>query len=256
MPRKKKESESNILNGLSEDQRIALHFQHFDGISELKEEIASLVGSLRAKRKEAKADLGADGLAEIDEAIKQATPEGEAKAKTRMDIMMRVARWHGSNIGAQLSILDTLPPRDFQAEGKLAGLRGLAGRPPDGLGQGDAQLWLEGYHIGQGVLAEGFGRKPGAEGDAEQKAAVDGAARDAEAAASGKRKRGRPKKIAQVSMPLEGEPIDPNAGHSAGDGDDQRDFRPDYARPENQQHPKDTAPAIGTEPSTTTTVRH
>jgi len=231
MPRKKKEPESNILPGLSEDQRIALHFQHYDGIAELKEEIASLVGSLRAKRKEAKADLGADGLAEIDEAIKQSTPEGEAAAKTRMDIMMRVARWHGSQIGAQMSILDVLPPRDFKAEGKLAGLRGLAGRPPDGLGQADAQLWLEGYHVGQAVLAEGFGRQAGPDGDAEQRASVNKAMHEAIDQAEGdldalhgRRKRGRPRK-------QRGDVADPNVGYPAAEGDEQ-------------------APAIGSEPPT------
>ena len=115
MPRKKKE-QSNILNALTEDQRIALHFQHLDSIGELKDEIASLVGKLRAKRKEVKSDLGADGLAEIDEAIRQATPEGEARAQARLDTMLRVARWHGATLGQQMALLDALPPRNFKAE--------------------------------------------------------------------------------------------------------------------------------------------
>lgn len=232
MPRQKK---SDILEGLTEDQRLALHMQHFDSVVELKEEIASLVGKLRAKRKEVKADLGADGLAEIDAAIKMRPPEGEAKAKAQLDVMLRVARWHGLAIGAQTSMLDSLPPRDFKAEGKLAGLRGLSAVIPDGLGQSDGQLWLEGYHIGQAVLADGFGRKPGPAGDAEQKAAVDAATKEAEGAV--KRKPGRPRKTPLVEV------VPPPA--AAANDDDNRDLRPPYARPEHQEHP-----ALGTQPST------
>lgn len=248
-------NESNILNGLTEDQRIALHFQHLDTVEEQKRELAEANSRYRNARKAAKADLGEEGLAEIDEAMRQSTPEGEADARADLDRMIRVARWHGASIGQQMSMLDALPPRNFEAEGKLAGLRGLAAKPPEGLAQADMQTWLTGYYQGQAVLAEGFGR--GVAGEAEQKEKVAAATKEAEGQV--KRKRGRPRK-----NPLpEPQGAAPSEARAEAASDDQRDFRPPYARPENQQHPKDPngdylagvgderGPAIGTEPATT-----
>jgi hypothetical protein len=125
MPRTK-QAESNILNGLSEDQRIALHFQHMDSVEELKTELAAANSRYRNARKGAKADLGEEGLAEIDEALRQATPEGEAKAKSQIDRMMRVARWHGSQIGAQMSILDTPQTRTPGNRPAMAMINGIS----------------------------------------------------------------------------------------------------------------------------------
>lgn len=148
---------------MTEDQRKALHFQHVKKLKRLKEQKDQAVAAIRNARKTAKADLGDEGLKEIDAAIRLATPEGEAEARATVDRMIRVAQWHGANIGAQLELLATIPLRDWYEEGKRLGLEGAALKFPDGISQADEQKYADGYHAGQAVLGQGFGRQDVAE---------------------------------------------------------------------------------------------
>lgn len=223
---RKKKTEPNMV-ALTPDARLALHFQHADKIADLEAAARAANGRLRTARKTAKGDLGEEGLKEIDVAIWSATPEGQAEIRAEVERMVRVSAWHGTDLGGQVSFLNALPPRDFKNEGKLSGLHGTLCKPPDGLSQADAQLWMEGWGLGQAVLIEGFGKR-GAVDQGEHKAHVASETAKAE----------------------------------AGAGDDGRDLRAPFMRPENQQHPKDKPPAaegsgegepppaIGTAPST------
>lgn len=214
-PPKTKTPPSNEI-AMTEDQRIALHFSHVNQVRKRKAELESAKGRYRNALAAAKAELGESGKKDVLQSLEMETNEGEAKAKETVDRIIRVARWHGAPIGAQLSLLDTIPARDLRAEGKIAGLQAKSAIPPEGLSQADAQVWLEGWHLGQAVHVEGFGRVPGPLGDAQQKAAVAEATAKAEEAANG------------------------------AANDDERDLRPPYARPENQ-----AGPAIGDQPATT-----
>jgi hypothetical protein len=161
-PKTPKETPPN-RDGMTEDQKLALHLQHEDKLSALAEEMCAANSQWRNARKAAKADLGEEGLKDIDAALKLAAPGGEVKMKLEYERILRVAKWHGAPIGQQLGLLDTVPAKDWRYEGKKLGLLGKPAKAPDGISSADLQTFMEGYHEGQAVLAEGFGKPKVAE---------------------------------------------------------------------------------------------
>jgi hypothetical protein len=144
---------------LTDDQRQVLFFQHKRALEAAVTAKDRAVSDLRNVKKAAKVDLGEHAVEDLEIALKLDTPSGEAAMRAQIERQIRVARWMGADIGQQLDLLDTLPARDWRADGKRAGLAGENATPPDGISQGDGQLWLEGWHEGQAVLVEGFGKK-------------------------------------------------------------------------------------------------
>ena len=108
--------------------------------------------------REAKAELGANAVADIKLAIEAETPEGEAAIKVRMELQARLLRWLGLPVGAQ----GTLFPEGWgpavdkaRADGKRAGFKGGSMQhPPHDPSVPQHAAWIEGWHDGQAVLVQ------------------------------------------------------------------------------------------------------
>lgn len=183
------------VTALTGDQLQALHHHHARKIAAQKAALARATADLRNARKVAKADLGDSGLKDIDVALKLSTPEGEAEAREAVERIRRVAIWYGADIGSQLGLLDTLPRKDWRADGKRAGLMGEALRFPDGLASEHQQLYAEGWHEGQAVLLEGFGGKVGDTSEKPADASAEDLRGSAQKRAEEEARTGKPSKI-------------------------------------------------------------
>lgn len=117
-------------NQLTEDQRAALFFNHLKKYEE----------SLAAKKK-ADADfrnvtkmIKAEGteLKDIKTALTLQTEEGEKTIKSEIEDQIRVAKWLGYSVGYQIDLFPDRRPSGEKAfdDGKVAGLAGLAMKPP------------------------------------------------------------------------------------------------------------------------------
>jgi hypothetical protein len=118
------------LEGLSDDQRYSLTEQHRLKVEKaLATKKAAAAAYLNAC-KIAKAELGADGMDDINDLIALSTPEGEARMKAQIERQMRVMQWMNVPIGTHGELFadaDRTPitERAF-ADGKR---QGLAGEP-------------------------------------------------------------------------------------------------------------------------------
>jgi hypothetical protein len=141
------------LEEVSEDQRLAEFFAY-------KKRLIPLLEALKDARddvKELYAEAKQQGIwkKELELAIALDTPEGEEKAKSDFERTLRIAKWMGVPIGSQVDMFDE-PKGDakhFEA-GKRAALADEPARSPPGLGQSDAQHWLEGHSAGRIALNE------------------------------------------------------------------------------------------------------
>lgn len=147
-------------NEMSEDQRIALTFLH------KKAYVAALAAKKRADAdlknvaKTAKAELGADGLANIKDMIALETEEGEVRHKAEVERMMQVARWVGLPVGAQGQLFAAIDPAPLSERaynrGKMHGLAGEAFSSPHAPETEAYRSELAGWQDGQAVLAQGI----------------------------------------------------------------------------------------------------
>jgi hypothetical protein len=116
------------MESLSEDQRYSLTEQHRQRVEKaLATKKAAATAYLNACRL-AKAELGADGMEDINDLIALATPEGEARMKAQIERQMKVLEWRNVPIGSMEDMFPTtdrtpLTERAF-AEGKRQGLAG------------------------------------------------------------------------------------------------------------------------------------
>lgn len=104
--------------------------------------------------------IKADGvdLADVKDAVKMQTPEGEMQLAAKIAATLRVARWYNSTaFGTQFGLFDAngqehAPNASFEA-GKRAGLEGMIAKAPSGF---DINEWLRGHAEGQMALASGI----------------------------------------------------------------------------------------------------
>lgn len=162
-------------NGLTDDQRAALTFDHKKKYEAALAAKRLADAALKQVCKVAKGDLGADAVADIKLMVELATDEGEAKLKADMERRLKVARWMGMPFGSQSDMFgeDRTPAVDRAfALGKKAGLAGETMQPPHAPETEQHRRWVEGFHEGQAVIAKGI--KPLTEIEAAAKsAAVD-----------------------------------------------------------------------------------
>jgi hypothetical protein len=143
---------------LTDDERRALTLHH----KRLYEAADALVERAKADRTavsdQAKADLGKSALGEIKDMIAMADHD---KVKAKLERDMRLARWAGMPIGFQVDLFGARISNDdkIAAAGKAAGMAGETCQQPATLSVHDAQIWIENWHVGQGILASAFGKK-------------------------------------------------------------------------------------------------
>lgn len=170
---------------LSDDQRFALTTQH-----KTKYEVALAAkkkadADLKNVCKIAHAELGETAVDDIKDLIAGATAEGEAVLVARIKAeearQKRIARWLGLAPGTEPSMFDSdrTPASDRAfAAGKRAGLAADRCEPPHAPDTEQHRRWMEGFHEGQAVLAQGFKKAP-SEAEEQVKAASDKFAEEA-----------------------------------------------------------------------------
>lgn len=98
----------NTVEGLDDEHRQSLTRQHADKRRPLLEKEKAARADRMNYDKVIKAELGANGLADIKLLEELDTPEGEAKLKAELERQARVARWAG--VGIQLDLLNVGEP--------------------------------------------------------------------------------------------------------------------------------------------------
>lgn len=181
---------SGAMDGLTEDQQRALGFLHKGKYEKALADKKAAAAAFLNCTKIAKAD--GVSVDDIKLLIRLDTPEGEASLRAELNRQLEVARWAGSEIGTQFSLLDEpdrspLEDRAFE-EGKRAGMKGESLNSPYEGAAGAA--YAEGWHIGQEALFS-------IQGLSEAREAAEAAAADSEPGDEGEeaapRPRGRPR---------------------------------------------------------------
>lgn len=110
----------------------ALFLQHLPKIKELKEKLNTANANLRNAYKSAKAQGGFE-KSDFEYAIEVETAEKEAKARAQIARRLTIARYMGSDLGAQLELFlepDRTPAADrAYHEGQTASMKGETPRP-------------------------------------------------------------------------------------------------------------------------------
>lgn len=130
----------------------ALFLQHLPKIKELKEKLNTANSNLRNAYKSAKAQ-GAFEKADFDYAIEVETAEKEAKARAKIARQLTIARYMGSDLGAQLDMFlepDRTPAADrAYHEGQTASMKGESARPDYAPETEQYRQWMAGYNDDQ-----------------------------------------------------------------------------------------------------------
>lgn len=146
---------------LTDDERRALLFQHVGTYERMLAAKKKADADLKNACKVAKAELGKDAVADIKDVIALKSPEGEAALRAEIDRKLRVARYVNAPVGHQFTFAEDMRPSEDRAfeDGKRVGLEGGPMTPPHDPSVPQHQKWLEGWHVGQGVLASDFRQK-------------------------------------------------------------------------------------------------
>lgn len=150
---------------MTDDQRQGLTRQHSTRYFSLLQAKKDADAALKNHAKIIKSDLGDNGLLMIKLLKDLETDEGEARFRAEMEAKAQVARWAGMPIGQQGNLFeeDRRPIEDRALEeGKAAGMSGKDAKPPYAPGHPGYDRWMEGWHKGQEVLAQGFKKTPDA----------------------------------------------------------------------------------------------
>lgn len=149
-------------SALTDDQLQALTRQRAEERSRLVEAEKSAKAKRMNHDKVTKAELGANGLADIKLLADLETDDGEKKFKEEMERRARVARWAGLQVGSQGSLFEEdrrpIYERAFE-EGKRAGFSGKDAKPHHAPHTEAFEAWMKGWHEAQAVLATGFKKK-------------------------------------------------------------------------------------------------
>lgn len=156
-----KAEEKRKNSELTEDEKRALLFQHKGLYEKALAEKKAADAKLKNVCKLAKSELGKGAVDDIKDAIALDQPEGEAAHRAEIERKLRIARWMGASVGTQFSFAEDMTPATDRAyeDGKRAGLKGEAARPPHDPSVPQYGKWMEGWHAGQGVLASDFRKK-------------------------------------------------------------------------------------------------
>lgn len=138
----------------------ALFLQHLPKIKDLKERLNTANANLRNAYKSAKAQ-GAFEKADFDYAFQLETAEQEAKTRAKIARNLTIARYMGSDLGAQLDMfLEPVrtPAADrAYAEGETAAMQNETAKPVYAPETEQYRKYMEGYHsvqakqVGKGI---------------------------------------------------------------------------------------------------------
>jgi len=167
MARKRKENAGKAGNGgdgrkLKEDDNEERHieralFQHHRDIWNSWKAKQRALDEIYTK---ITAALKSDGFLVLDMKIADdlsGSPKQEQKVRVAVERRLKVARWIGHPLGAQMDLFEKPTPvatvdRAFD-EGKAAGMVGDKADPPTHFSAGElAQAWMAGWHEGQKLL--------------------------------------------------------------------------------------------------------
>jgi len=142
----------------NDDQDRALFLQALPKIGALKAALNTANANLRNAYKQAKADGFSKG--DFDEAFKMQGAEGEKVKKAAISRSLRIARWLGMDLGAQLDMFEQderVPAADraFE-EGKSQAMQGISAKCDYAPETEQHRKFMEGWHAGQAILAKGF----------------------------------------------------------------------------------------------------
>jgi len=167
MPRRKKQTDiEDAINGngsakpghngastLTDEERRALTLHHRG----LYAAADAMVEKAKADRKsvadQARADLGKGAVNDIKDLIKASDPE---IAKAGIERALRLARWLGLPIGTQMQMFDAPVDDRARNDGLTAGMEGKVCDPPRHFAVTEHQVWIQGWHAGQEILASAF----------------------------------------------------------------------------------------------------
>lgn len=160
-PSRSKSKPATVMSSADEDSKRELFLHHRTAWTGWMAKIKALekIGD------DIKKSLKGDGFTvqEFKIADELATQRGEIKIKAEVSTRLRVARWIGHPMGAQLDLFAkgsaTVDPRD---EGKQASMENQPRKPPSKYAPNSDgyNAWLEGYAEHQATLSEGF-KAPG-----------------------------------------------------------------------------------------------
>jgi hypothetical protein len=159
-PAKTPKAEKNAPRVSNDDQDRALFLQALPKIAKLTADKDAAVAALRNAYKQAKADGFAKG--DFDEAFKMQGHEGEKVKKAAISRSLRIARWLGMDLGAQLDMFeqDARVPAVDRAyeEGKSQAMQGLSLKCDYSPDTEQYRTFAAGWHHGQEILSKGFKR--------------------------------------------------------------------------------------------------
>lgn len=130
----------------------ALFLQHLPKVKDLRAKVAKATADLRNSYKSAKAQGGFEKV-DFDYAIEVETAEAEAKARAKIARRLTIARYMGSDLGAQLDMFlepDRTPAADrAYNEGQTASMKGESARPDYAPETEQYRQWMAGYNDDQ-----------------------------------------------------------------------------------------------------------
>lgn len=152
------DNEATLGDELSDEERQQLFLNHRERWNQL----SAKRKALDAQFDTLKGDLKNDGftikMMKIADSL--ADVQGEAKIRAEVDERLRVARWIGHPLGAQLDLFEQpdrtpLVDRAFEA-GKIASMENKPAKPPHSPETEPYRAWMDGYHSHQRELAGGL----------------------------------------------------------------------------------------------------
>lgn len=149
----------------NDDIDRAAFLNYLPKVAERKKEIVDatavvnrIKGTLRTLYKQALAD--GFSASDFEEGIRLQGNDGEKAKKNGIIRSLRIARWLGMDLGAQLDMFEEpsrVPATDrAYEEGKAAGLKGESGTCQYAPDLPQHQRFMEGWHSGQEIRAKGF----------------------------------------------------------------------------------------------------
>jgi len=144
--------------GSNDDQDRALFLHHLKDLPKLIKAKDDAVNAVRGFYKKAKADGFVKD--DFDEARKMQGAEGEKVKKTAISRSLRIARWLGLDLGAQLDMFEQderVPAADrAYEEGKTQAMQGVTLRTDYAQETEQYREFARGWHDGQAILSQGF----------------------------------------------------------------------------------------------------
>lgn len=137
----------------------ALFLNHLPKVKDLRAKVATATANLRNALKSAKAQGGFE-KADFDYAIEVETAEKEAKARAQIARRLTIARYMGSDLGAQLELFlepDRTPAADrAYHEGQTVSMQGGTPRPDYAPETEQYRQFMAGYNDDQARIASGI----------------------------------------------------------------------------------------------------